>query len=207
MEAHSVIEVHVARLAQLFNSMDASPFRDRDIDPAAEEFIESWATELPRTAKPALLVHLDRAPGPAQEQVLLGDALRQYFSRRAAAVRQSLKHLFKTGRLSLVIGLAFLGCAILAGTLIDRLFHPSGTAQILKDSLTIGGWVALWRPLEIFLYDWWPVLRRAQLMDRLAIMPVEIRYGPGTGSEDWKTDWPAIERRHPVTASANPAMR
>ena len=24
----------------------------------------------------------------------------------------------------------------------------------------IGGWVALWRPLEIFLYDWWPIRRK-----------------------------------------------
>lgn len=201
MGGHSVIELHVARLAQLFNSMDASPFRDRDIDPDAEEFIESWAAELPRVARPALLVHLDRAPGTAQEEELLGDALRKYFSRRAAAVRQSLKHLFRTGRLSLLIGLAFLGCTVLASSVIDQVFHPSGTAQLLKDSLTIGGWVALWRPLEIFLYDWWPIFRRAQLMDRLATMPVQIRYSTEVPSEDWKADWPATEQRPRMLAA------
>lgn len=195
MDGHSVIEVHVARLAQLFNSMDASPFRDRDLDPDAEEFIESWAAELSRVARPALLVHLDRSPGAADEGQLLGDALRKFFSRRAAAVRQSLKHLFRTGRLSLLIGVAFLGCTVLATSVIDQVFHPSGTAQLLKDSLTIGGWVALWRPLEIFLYDWWPIHRRAQLMDRLAAMPVQIKYVAQVPSDDWKADWPAHARR------------
>jgi hypothetical protein len=35
--------------------------------------------------------------------------------------------------------------------------------------------VALWRPLEIFLYDWWPILARARLYDRLGAMIVSVR--------------------------------
>jgi hypothetical protein len=34
--------------------------------------------------------------------------------------------------------------------------------------------VALWRPLEILLYDWWPMLADARLFDRLANMAVEV---------------------------------
>jgi hypothetical protein len=30
-------------------------------------------------------------------------------------------------------------------------------------SLVIGGWVAMWRPMEVFLYDWWPVRAEARL--------------------------------------------
>ena len=44
----SVIEVHVGELKQLFNAIDPSPFRDKDLDPKAEEFIVGWAKELPR---------------------------------------------------------------------------------------------------------------------------------------------------------------
>jgi hypothetical protein len=42
----SVIEVHVAELKQLFNSIDPSPFRNKDLDPKAEEFIVGWAKDL-----------------------------------------------------------------------------------------------------------------------------------------------------------------
>ena len=38
----------------------------------------------------------------------------------------------------------------------------------------IAGWVALWRPLEIFLYDWWPIRAEARLQDRLAEMDVRV---------------------------------
>jgi hypothetical protein len=49
---------------------------------------------------------------------------------------------------------------------------------LTREGLVIGGWVAMWRPLEIFLYDWWPIHAEARLFDRLAAMPVRIEY-PG----------------------------
>jgi hypothetical protein len=45
-------------------------------------------------------------------------------------------------------------------------------AALIENSLVIGAWVALWRPLEIFLYDWWPILAEAKLFDRLGAMDV-----------------------------------
>jgi hypothetical protein len=51
----SVIEVHVGELRQLFNAIDPSPFRDKDLDPKAEEFIVGWAKDLPRDATLALV--------------------------------------------------------------------------------------------------------------------------------------------------------
>src|SRR4051812_16996843 len=50
-----VIEVHVRDLSQLFNSMDPSPFLDKDLDVDA-----GWTRELPGDKPLALLVHLDR---------------------------------------------------------------------------------------------------------------------------------------------------
>jgi hypothetical protein len=49
--------------------------------------------------------------------------------------------------------------------------------DLLRESLLIGGWVAMWRPLEIFLYDWWPIRSEVRLFDRLSTMPVQIQMG------------------------------
>jgi len=56
----AVIEVHVGELKQLFDAIDPSPFRDRDLDPKAEEFIVGWAKDLPHESSLALVVNLDR---------------------------------------------------------------------------------------------------------------------------------------------------
>ena len=45
-----VIEVRISELAQLFNSLDASPFHERVLDDDAEEYIVGWARELPGLA-------------------------------------------------------------------------------------------------------------------------------------------------------------
>ena len=174
-----VIEVRVAELRQLFNAMDPAPFRERDLDPRAEEFIVEWARETRRDAPLSLLVALDRRSGFDDRTALLADAVHQFFAERARASRRRLKRLFHVGRISLLIGVALLAALIGIGELLASWTGPGRFADILHESLVIGGWVAMWRPLEVFLYDWWPIRSEARLYDRLAAMPVSIRYPQG----------------------------
>ena len=185
------IEVRVAELRQLFNSIDPSPFRDRDLDSRAEEFIVEWARDYPRDAPLALLVHLERAAGLADEATRLGDAIRQYFKARAAGARRNLRELFRRGRISLLIALVFLGVALTLSDLIGNV-SDSGFAAVLREGFVIGGWVAMWRPLEVFLYDWWPIRAEIRLLDRLSKMPVRIEYEEKMSGDAWRSDWPAI---------------
>jgi hypothetical protein len=189
--ASSVIEVRVAELRQLFNSIDPSPFRERDLDPRAEAFIVEWARELPHDAPLALLVHLERACGPEDEAAMLGEAIHEYFKQRALGSRRQLRELFRRGRISLAIALGFLAAALAASDLIGNLSERA-LAPVLREGLLIVGWVAMWRPLEVFLYDWWPVRAEARLSERLSRMPVRIEHEQSTSSDAWRSDWPAV---------------
>ena len=93
----SVIEVHVGELRQLFNAIDPSPFRDKDIDPKAEEFIVGWAKDLPRDATLALVIDLDREAGLPDEAAVLRDAIHKFFNQRALAYRRRLREFVSTG--------------------------------------------------------------------------------------------------------------
>jgi len=46
--------------------------------------------------------------------------------------------------------------------------------DFLKEGFTIAGWVAMWRPMEVYLYDWWPIKRRGKIYLKLSRMPVEV---------------------------------
>lgn len=167
----ALIELKLTELAQLFNSMDPSPFHERDLDRDAEEFIASWALEHPRDDDLHLIIHLARAPAgpvpPVQESV------RHYFSYRADMLWREFRQLMKEGRASLLIGLAFMTSCQLAALL---LLKGEDTARtVVREGLTILGWVAMWRPLEIYLYRWWPLLAKKRLYDRLARMTVDVR--------------------------------
>ena len=168
------LDIHVGELKQLFNAMDPAPFRDRDLDPKAEEFIVDWSRELPRAAPFALIVHLSRQSATPEEVTSLRQAVREYFAHSASHARAQLRQLFREGRWSLLIGLLFLGVAIVLGDLLIDLAGRWDYGEILGHSLLIGGWVALWRPFEIFLYEWWPILGEARLYDRLSAMQVRV---------------------------------
>ena len=187
-----VIEVHVAELKQLFNAIDPSPFREKDLDPNAEEFIVNWARDVSRDAQLALLVYLDRPAGLPEEPAVLRAAIREFFSHRRKSSQQRLSQLLRVGRTSLLIGIAFLGVSIGVGDFIANAMIGQRIGEILRESLLIGGWVAMWRPLEIFLYDWWPIRAEGRLFGRLAAMPVRIAYTKDTASEAWRWDWPAV---------------
>jgi hypothetical protein len=200
-----VIELHVGELKQLFNSIDPSPFRTRDLDRDAEEFIVGWAKDLPRDVPLVLLVDLDRKAGLPDEAAVLRDAVHEFFRQRAEAYRRRLRELLRRGRTSLLIGLTVLAAAIALGDFLAALLKSSRIGEILRESLTIGGWVSMWRPLEIFLYDWWPIRSEAQLSDRLAAMPVRIRYLNTTSPDAWKADWPAAAPVAEISKSERPA--
>ena len=182
----------MGELKQLFNSIDPSPFRNKDLDPRAEEFIVGWAKDLPGDVELALVVDLDRQAGLPDEAAVLRDAIHEFFRQRAEAYRMRLRELFRFGRSSLLIGLTVLTAAIASGDFLATLMKNSRIGEIIRESLTIGGWVSMWRPLEVFLYDWWPIRNEARLSDRLAAMPVRIRYMNVTSPDAWKADWPVV---------------
>jgi hypothetical protein len=185
-----LIEVHVSELRQLFNAIDPSPFRERDLDPRAEEFITDWAKEASPGATFGLAVYLDWPAGLANEPAELREAIHEFFHQRARLARRRLKELFRRGRTSLAIGVCALGVSVAAGNIAGS-FLSNHVAQIVKESFLIGGWVAMWRPMEIFLYDWWPIRAEAKLTDGLSVMPVRISHAQDGRADAWQWDWPA----------------
>jgi hypothetical protein len=168
-----VIDVRVSDIRQLFNSLDPSPFHERDLDRDAEKYIVSWADEVSPSAELELVVHL---PPDQIERAAKSDlrrAVLNYFSYRAEASRRHIRSQFREGRWALAIGLAFLFACMLLRQVAGSI-EQAALRHMLQEGLVIIGWVAMWRPLQIFLYDWWPVRHHAQLYRRLAAMPVRI---------------------------------
>ena len=168
----TVIMLRLRELAQLFNSMDPSPFMERDLDADAEEFITSWARELPSHGDLELVIQL-AVPSPADFLADVEDAVRRYFAARATIKRLEFSQLMRRGRLSLGVGFIFLVLCLSLGQFVAQ--SASGAAaQIIEEGLTICGWVAMWRPLEIYLYDWWPLFEEQRRLNLLAGIRVRI---------------------------------
>ncbi len=172
------IEVHVALIDQLFDSIDPSPFHYRDLDPAADAYIVKCARELPKKAALELYIYLDQTPHRADKLGLVDQAIRAHFLASTQSTQTQLRDMFKRGRISLLIGLSFLSLSIGLSQLLGSGPGPAHLSSIVKEGMVIGGWVAMWRPMEIFLYDWWPVAARIRLLQRLSRIQVHVRTKP-----------------------------
>lgn len=171
-----LIELRLDSAQQLFDNRDPAPFQDKDLDPAAVAYITEAAMELPPDSRLALVMHLPTAATAAAAGPELTVAVSRFFGREAAATGRALRALLADGRLALLIGLAFLAaCLGLVSLLTESGLDFGWPGRVVAEGLMIIGWVALWRPVEIFLYDWWPLRRRQRLLQRLAAMPLELR--------------------------------
>jgi hypothetical protein len=180
------IEVHVELIDQLFNSIDPSPFHTRDMDPGADAYIVDSAKALAKDLPLALIIHLDRPPNDEAKLGQVARAIQTHFTAQAATTRLQLRELFGRGRISLLIGLSVLSLSIGLGEVSNTRLSEASLAQVLHQSVLIGGWVAMWRPMEIFLYDWWPITARIRLLDRLATMQVHIvARQPAVAGSSW----------------------
>jgi hypothetical protein len=175
VEESGEIHVRLRTLTQLFNSMDPSPFHDRDLDPEAEEWIVSSAQEAPEDAKLRLVLHLETTTPNENEDKAAEKAVHAFFHREAELSRRKLRQLLRRGRKSLVIALSVVGATLLGGDLLHPVLGGGHFADVVRESLLIGGWVAMWRPLEVFLYDWWPIRGEEKIFLRLATMNVMVQ--------------------------------
>ncbi len=172
-EPAAAIEIRLSQPQQLFNSLDPSPFHERDLDQDAEEYIVDSADEYPLKRPLRLVIYLpaDQIQGETPD---LARAIHNYFAYRVEETQRRLRFFFRDGRISLVAGLIFLFVCIALRQLALAVGRGLA-AEIADEGLYIVGWVAMWRPLEIFLYDWRPIRHRARLFAKLAEVPVTVR--------------------------------
>jgi hypothetical protein len=170
-----LIELNIDRIAQIFHTLDPFPFRERDLDREAEEFIVGWAGELSPDRAIRIVIHLPEREANTPAASALGAAFDRYFSERSRSVQREIKELFRIGRRSLGTGIAVLAICLALAHFAGSYLIDSALGRLVQESFLILGWVANWRPLEIFLYDWVPLARRRDPYKRLATAAVELK--------------------------------
>jgi len=136
------IEIRVEHAAQLFDTLDPFPFREKGLDPSAEKYIVDWARELGRDRPLRIVIHLPvKESGNGRGPELAG-AFENFFKYRASVVAGDLKDLFRIGRRSLSIGVLVLGVCLIVARSIPSSPQASAFGWILRESVLILGWVA-----------------------------------------------------------------
>jgi len=181
-----LIEMRLRTVMQIFNSLDPSPFHEKDLDPDAEAYIAEIVQDFPLAQPMKIVIHLPCKEAECEEAKTLEPAIQHHFGYLEASAARELRLKFRQGRVSLLIGIAFLLVMGVISTIISPYTH-SGFAAWIAGGLLIVSWVAMWEPVNIFLYLWWPIRRKQRIYRKISGMKVEVRHDDhkGDGIPPW----------------------
>lgn len=165
------IQVRVPTVEHIFNPMDPAPLEWRSLNTEVAEWIEEWAEDIDHRQPLTVEFHVADGRLAGYEQAVV-DGLHHHFEYRESQAERQFGRVLRDGRISLVIGLA----ALAAFTTASRVIGTSDDAAVdlAHEGLAILGWVSMWKPIDIFLYEWWPIRRERRACHRLAVAEVSF---------------------------------
>lgn len=167
-----LLEIRLSGLDQFFNSLDPSPFHKKDIDDDAERYIVNFVRAFSIKTRLKLIFYMPVKYHKEASEVLI-PAIENYFQYQAVMISRELRSLLYEGRLALILGTLFL-CVCIGARAILSLFLQNPFWGIILEGLNIIGWVAMWRPIQIFLYEWWNLYRDKKIYEKISNIPIEI---------------------------------
>jgi len=174
-----VIELKLNSVMQLFDSFDPAPFHKKELDPDAEEYIYNAVDEFPLKTPLEIMIYFPPAEVNSEIEVNLKKAFRNHFSYKKLLTEIELRRILYRGRRNLIIALVFLFLCLLTIRLLST-FEESLMNSLFSEGLLIIGWVAMWEPIHIFLYGWWPIIHERNIYQKIVDMDVSI----GTSSKE-----------------------
>ena len=168
-----LIEIKLSSILQLFNSFDPAPFHEKELDTAAERYIIDTIKDFPAKTKFKMIIYLPKELTYSEQAYKIKPAIQYHFEYRVMSADRKFRLHFQHGRTTLLIGLSFLTIALFARQMVSHLSNQLA-AQIFADALLIIGWVAMWEPVTVLLYELWPILQMKKVYQKISGMEIDI---------------------------------
>ncbi|WP_127717067.1 hypothetical protein [Halobacteriovorax sp. HLS] len=170
-----VIEIKVVSIEQLFDKRDPNPFRIKDLDDDVVEYILSCAHEIgPKKIGKLRIVTNDVLSDSSSSTV--ETAVREFFTYRADITSKAIHATFNLGFKTLLIGLLFLSSSLFLSSILSKSIDDTYFKTFLKEGLLLVGWVSMWKPINIFLYEWWPLIDSRNYFKVLSDIDIDIEF-------------------------------
>lgn len=172
------IDIRLKNPLQLFDSRDPAPFRERELDEKAVQYLVAAAEDIPYKRPFKIAFHFsESAERGLLESETIAVAVHNHFDYEVDLLRMQLKRTRKRGLVFMLIGLALL----VVGLSLSQIVKPLPNffmKPVLYEGLIIGSWVAIWRPIDLFLFDWWPTMEKMKYFKKLAATEVLTFFSP-----------------------------
>lgn len=148
-------------MEQLFDNRDPSPFRDRDLDPRLVEYLLGAARDLAGVTPLRVEIWLPTLPS-----VDLRQAVRAYFQQEIDRTTRERREQVRSALNGFLIAIAVVIVLITVAEVVER--RTTGTfGTVVREALVISGWVLMWRPLDVLVYDRIAWVRNRRILESI----------------------------------------
>lgn len=173
-DGEPAVDVRISSLEQLFDNRDPAPFRQRDLDPGLATYLVEAAEDLAPHRRFRIVVWLDDGCPPGE----IADAIRAHFAYELKQLTRRRVRQRNIGWAALAIAVASIVVLVALSEVVGTVV-PGSLGAGLREALIVSGWVLMWRPVELLVYDGLPWRRERRVRRRILAMPIEVRVGTG----------------------------
>ena len=177
-DSWTAIELRITHQIQFYNLLDPAPNDEKEINRATEAYIMDSLEDMPNDKRSAakIILYLEQALYDDEEtRTDMESAIHSHFALRHCAANQKYKLSMVKGRRYLLRGLIFLVICLILSSVVTSTYDQNDILYAIGQSFVVIGWVALWKPVEFYLYDRRDILDEIKILTQLETIPVETR--------------------------------
>ena len=168
-----IIPVIIEQYDDLFNKLDHSPIRRKDLSFDLVTFLEECTNEIPKRYPLEVVIHItaQNAQTAQEKEVIAG--IRHYFNYLVNRTRQEIRQKRLRAIKYVLISLAFITTAVLSTPLMTN----NVAFEIVNEGLHVGGWVFLWEAFLVNFISMDVNKANVQQAERLCKATIHFTYG------------------------------
>lgn len=177
MGTDETIELRLRTIESFFQAPAVDPFHGEFVDISGiDQLIDTMNARPGRRQRiGAMAIHLPASEITPDLAARLRTAINNYCNAQIRQAAQKKREIRVEGWKALRIGLIFWAiCLGLSLLFEEMLFTRHAVGRFLGEGFIIAGWVGLWRPAELLLYEWWPYSREIRRYQEIKAMDVRI---------------------------------
>jgi hypothetical protein len=174
------IPVTIEHLDELFNQLDHSPIRRKDLSADLVSFLQECSTEIPPAYNLEIAIHITGALAEKAKEVEVLSGIHHYFSYLANRIRQEMRRKRRRAIKYILFSFTFITAAVLTTPIMSR----SVLFEIINEGLHIGGWVFLWEAFSVNFIAMDATQADIRRAERLFRAPVRFSYERLTTNND-----------------------
>lgn len=146
------ISIHIDSPSDFFNDFDCSEIEHRELSQDLEDYLVGKVDKIDHLVNLKITVNIENS-----DQIIsnenLKKAIENHFEFKTIEQFKENHKLHKKWLRNFIVGLFFLGfCLLLSQIFHMPYFEDKPVFAVLRESLSIIGWVAIWEPTGYFLF-------------------------------------------------------